>query len=210
MLKKDFKFLYAFDKLEDGKFGVPGEKVKYFGTSEKSEKKLRKNIDILFYTHDTDFAVKLHTTGSDEVFLYRTNDDKPFEQFYTDMNRKTNLYYTGSKQVRLGYFKAPDISLFKLKNFDELCGKPIQGTGFLIAQAIESIDFKMNNEGVKLKSEAAITTVESVFFGDKPVKDFYFNDKFVVFLKEKDKTTPYFALRAADVSLINKTGKQGT
>ena len=78
-----------------------------------------------------------------------------------------------------------------------------------ISQALETIDFKMDNEGVKLKSEAAIAVTMSSLMPErvKP-RDFNFDDTFVMFLQESDKIKPYFALRVDDVSLINKTGRK--
>ena len=39
------------------------------------------------------------------------------------------------------------------------------------------------------------------------IRKFYFNDKFVLFLIEKGKTVPYYAMRVSDVEALNKTGK---
>ena len=106
--------------------------------------------------------------------------------------------------------KVPDISLYAMKSFNELCNKRIKGTDLILDQALETIDFKMNNEGVKLKSEAVIATKMSMPIMPESVKPrkFYFDDTFVMFLQESGKTKPYFALRVKDVSLINKTGKK--
>ena len=96
-----------------------------------------------------------------------------------------------------------------MKSFDEVCNHHIKGTNFEISQAVETVDFKMNNEGVKLKSEALIMTKMTALMPteiSKPRK-FFFDDTFVMFLQEADKEQPYFALRVHDVSLINKTGR---
>ncbi len=84
MLKKDFKFLEAFDKLSDSMFG----KNFYFGINEDSKHKLYKNVNVLFYNSREDFAVKLFTKGKDEVILYRTNDDTTFDKYFADLNKK--------------------------------------------------------------------------------------------------------------------------
>ena len=60
----------------------------------------------------------------------------------------------------------------------------------------------MNNEGVKLKSEAAMTfgmTSAGPRAEDLP-RYFYFNDTFVLFIKEKKSSKPYFALRVHDIN----------
>ncbi len=106
-------------------------------------------------------------------------------------------------------FKVPNVSLYREKSFDEFTNRQIKGTDMMIDKAIETVDFKMNNEGVKLKSEAVIMTKLAAMLPDVTVKPrkFYFNDTFVLFLQEADKNKPYFALRVKDISLINKTGR---
>ena len=62
----------------------------------------------------------------------------------------------------------------------------------------------MNNTGVKLKSEAAITAMMTALAPPEEPRMFYFDDTFVVFLKEKGKEKPYFALRVYDINNFQK------
>ena len=74
-------------------------------------------------------------------------------------------------------------------------------TDFVIDKAIETVKFNMDNKGGQLKSEAAITMVGSSLSETKPEsRYFYFDDTFVIFLKEKNKNRPYFALRVNDIT----------
>ena len=76
------------------------------------------------------------------------------------------------------------------------------GTNLVINQAMESIKFDMNNKGVKLKSEAGLTAeVTSLLPPEELVpRLFYFDNTFVIFIKEKNKNKPYFALRVNDIT----------
>ena len=87
MLKKDFEFINAFDKLGNSAFNdVPAE---YFGINNDSNKQLLgRGGQVLFYNDPSDYAVKLLTTGCDEVFLYRNATNKPFNYIYSDMLKK--------------------------------------------------------------------------------------------------------------------------
>lgn len=211
MLKKDFKFLTAFDKLDIEKFARNKTKVQYFGINEKSDGILRQTVNVLFYNSSKDYAVAIRTEGKDVLYLYRTNDDKTFDKLYSDMFMKRAQFSGNSDFTKLDELKVPDINLYKEKSFAELCDKEIKGTkGMMIDQALETVDFKMNNEGVKLKSEAIIATKMSMPIVPERLKPrkLYFNDTFVMFLQENDKNKPYFALRVKDVSLINKTGRK--
>lgn len=206
MLKKDFRFTNAFDKLATGNFGNSQEKVKYFGINDNSNPKLYKNVSVLFYNDDNDFAVKLYTKGKDEVLLYRTNDDKTFDKYYAELNDKTAKYSGEKNFVKNDTLTIPDIKLYQETSFNELEGHQIVGTNMQIDKTIETVDFRMNNKGVKLKSEAAIM-LRCMSLAPREGRDFTFNNNFVLFLIEKNQNTPYYAMKVSDVAAINKTGK---
>lgn len=206
MLKKDFRFTNAFDKLATGNFGNSQEKVKYFGINDNSNQKLYKNVNVLFYNDDNDFAVKLYTKGKDEVLLYRTNDDKTFDKYYAELNDKTAKYNGDKNFVKNDTLTIPDIKLYQETSFNELEGHQIVGTNMQIDKTIETVDFRMNNKGVKLKSEAAIM-LRCMSLAPREGRDFTFNNNFVLFLIEKNQNTPYYAMKVSDVAAINKTGK---
>lgn len=207
MLKKDFKFLEAFDKLTPQNFGKNSKvAVDYFGINEDSDKKLYKNIEVMFYNSTEDFAVKLFTKDNDVVMLYRTNDDKTFDKYYSDMRRKSQFYFKNRKFTKDDRLKVPSINLYQKTSFPELEGHPIKGSDYIIGETIETIDFKMDNEGVKLKSEAAIIA-RCALLPPSRGRHFMFTNNFVLFLAEKGKRTPYYAMKISDVDAINKTGK---
>lgn len=208
MLKKDFKFLEAFDKLPPQAFGKNSKvAVGYFGINEDSDAKLYKNVEVMFYNSTEDFAVKLFTKDNDVVMLYRTNDDKTFDKYYSDMRRKSQFYFKNRKFTKEDRLKVPSINLYQKTSFPELEGHPIKGSDYIIGETIETIDFKMDNEGVKLKSEAAIIA-RCALLPPSRGRHFMFTDNFVLFLAEKGKRTPYYAMKISDVDTINKTGKK--
>lgn len=209
MLKKNFKFIKAFTKLDNEKFGSNKTKVQYFGINETSDADLDNTVSVLFYNSKNDFAVAIKPEGKDILFLYRTDDDETFDKYYSDMLNKKKEYYGSYKFAKKDELKVPFLDLYKEQDFNELTGKRIKGTDILINKALETVEFKMDNEGVKLKSEAIIATELAALMPqeNKPRK-FYFDDTFVMFLQEYDKDTPYFAMRVHDVALLNKTTKK--
>lgn len=212
MLKKDFKFEVPFDKLEEGRFGKFPTPVQYFGIDNNSKSELRDNVKILFYYNENDYGVQLKTKGQDIVYLYKTTADKNFEKLYRDMQIKTAAFVDDKSFGKKDKLRIPDINLYKLERYNELTGKQIQGKNMYISDAIQTLEFKMNNEGVKLKSEAAIATMRCSLepADEQKPRNFYFDDTFVLFLQENNKKQPYFALRVYDLALINKTGKPET
>ena len=75
------------------------------------------------------------------------------------------------------------------------------GTNIVINQAMETIKFEMNNKGVKIKSEGALVAEVTSLLPPEELRPrlFYFDDTFVIFIKEKNKKQPYFALRVNDI-----------
>ncbi|MBO8431483.1 hypothetical protein IAC76_08860 [Spirochaetes bacterium] len=209
MLKKDFKFIKAFSKLESDKFGSNRTKVEYFGINKDSEADLDNTLSVLFYNAKNDFAVVIRTEGKDLVYLYRTDDDKTFDKYYSDMMIKKAQYEGSYEFSSKDELKVPNLDLYKEQEFNQLTHKRIKGTNIEIDKALETVQFKMNNEGVKLKSEAIIAMKTCALFPqeNKPRK-FYFDDTFVMFLQEYDQQVPYFAMRVNDVETLNKTAKK--
>ena len=113
---------------------------------------------------------------------------KKLNEYFEDIKTKSDKYDGNKYFGPNDRFKVPEISLYQMTNFKEVEGKSIKGTDFRIDKTIETIDFKMNNEGVKLKSEAAMMMATSAAPGFRPqIRYFYFNKNFVLFLIEKEK-----------------------
>ena len=198
MLKKDFEFVNPFDKL--GVFNFRDKEAEFFGIDSKSDKVLDNGVKVLFYNNSEDFAVVLDTNSKDEVFLYKTHNTKTFNYIYSDMLKKANIYSGDSAFSDVDELRIPNLKFFEEKNFEELANKRVKGTNLIIEQALESVKFEMNNTGVKLKSEAALTAMTTALLPQEEPRLFYFDDTFVVFVKEKNKSKPYFALRVYDIS----------
>lgn len=201
MLKKDFEYIKAFDKLPEAEFKGSRGKVKYFGIDENSDDSLKDTVGVLFYNGDNDFAVSLTSKQGDTVFLYRTNDEKTLDKLYADMISKSDKYKGKKYLTKSDRFKAPFVEFKKERSFDELCNKPIKNSPFMISQALETIQFKMTESGVKLKSEAGMMVCLTCApgFREEP-RYFYFNDRYVIFLQEKSK--PYFGMKIEDVKAL--------
>ena len=200
MLKKDFEFLNEFEKLGKEPFGQ-GQEAEYFGIS-KNNKELSEGVEVLFYNSDNDFAVKLATKNQDEVYLYKNSSNKAFNYIWDDMWKK-NSYFNGITKFKDNdELKVPNVKFSEEKMFDEVTNKRIMGTNLVIDKAMETIKFDMNNKGVELKSEAAmaIATCSLPSPEERIPRLFYFDDTFVIFLKETGKKNPYFALRVHDIT----------
>ena len=115
------------------------------------------------------------------------------------MIKKQNAFTGDTNFRKADELKVPNLKFFEEKSFDEICGKRIKGTNLMIDQAMETVRFEMDNTGVKLKSEAAMTIMKMSLEPQLEPRFFNFDDTFVLFLKEKGKEKPYFALRVHNI-----------
>lgn len=206
MLKKDFKFKVPFDKLPQRTFGQNPTLIDYFGINEDSSRRLYKNVSVMFYNANNDFAVKLFTKSKDIVILYRTDDDTTFDNYFKNVNEKAEKYMGSRSFNGDDKLSVPDFNIDLETNFPDVEKHRIKGTNYEIDQTIETIKFKMDNHGVKLKSEAAIM-MKCLSLPVERGRNFSYNDNFVLFLIENGKKTPYYAMRVHDAETFNKTSK---
>lgn len=202
MLKKDFSFIYEFDVIGDFKFGQNPVLVSYFGIDTNSKASLRDNVEILFYNDLTDFALKLKTEVGDEVILWRTDLNLTFENYWSKLVENIQEYDGDTELFKTDRVRIPVVDLVQTVTFKELQGKLIKSD--MISEAIETVDFRMNNKGVKLKSEAVLASKK---IAPKRGTNYFFNDKFVLFMVEQGQQVPYFALRVSDIEKLNNTRK---
>lgn len=201
MLKKEFNYLERFPTLSNNIFGDSEEKVQYFGLEPDTKQTASKNVEVLFYNSKEDFAVKLKTQEGEEVYLYKTTGDgKSFEENYNEMISKKEKYTGETSWQENDILRIPFIKVNCEINYDELCGRWIKGSDYYIRQALQTVDFELNNYGGSVKSEALI---EALKMADTDTdREFIFDDTFLLFLKEEDKIEPYFALKVDDTSIL--------
>lgn len=199
-LIKEFEFITPFDKLGSFKFANYEDKVEYFGINNASEDEINKNVEILFYDVN-EFAVKLLTKENDEIILYKTNSNNSFSEIYDELIEKQNNY-EGSKVFSSNdELKIPYIHIDTIINYDELCGRFIKNTKKMyIANAFQNVIFNLNEMGGNLISESSIKS--EYILENENTKYFYFNNSFVIFMKEKDKKLPYFSLRVNNLDVL--------
>ena len=209
MLYRKFEFLNEFDTLENQKFGDKYDNIEYFGIDANTKDSLGTQIDVLYYNSEDDFAIIVNTKTDDEVIFCKSPEGTTFMEIYENMNKKTKTY-TGDKSFNdVDEFKAPKLALDEKREYTELQNKefktadPVYDTG-IIEQAIQTIKFSLDEKGGEIKSEAGISVKFDAVSVTPIVKDepryFYVDDTFTLFLREKDKSLPYFAGRIDDIT----------
>lgn len=130
-LSKKFEFLEEFDDLESMLYGNSGKKVRHFGITSESDKKLYKNVEIMFYEwkdKQLECAVKLKTKEDEEIILAKINNKENFDEIYNYILELENNYEESKEFREEDLLWIPYINLNFSINYDELCGKEIKNT----------------------------------------------------------------------------------
>ncbi len=201
MLYREFEFLKKFDSLKNDKFKNT-ENVKYFGIDSNTKDSVGSQIVVLYYTNKNDFAFYINTKSNDEVIFYKNPKGNNFQEIYENMKEKERIYKGSKSFSAIDELKIPYLDFNILREYTELENKPFEMENGLegeIMKAIQSISFSLNEKGGKIKSEAGTDMqVNSIIPDEK--REFYVDDTFAIFLKEKGKDVPYFASKINDIT----------
>lgn len=210
MLYRKFEFLNEFDKLEKGKFGKKHKDIEYFGIGKNTKDIAGKQIEVLYYNSKKDFAVIINTKTNDEVIFCKKPRGKTFKEIYENMNGLANKYNGNKKFKTMDELKVPNLTFNEKREYEELTNKKFKTADLyyktgVILQAIQSIKFALDEKGGEIKSEAIIDMMVIGSSADKKPKAekpryFYVDDTFVIFLREKGQSMPYFASRVENIN----------
>ena len=174
------------------------EKTKYFGIIHgRKRKELYDQVSPLFYNSDDDFALSLDSKGGKKVVLYRTDKSENFETTYQELLEKQSQF---KETIEVRDVAIPNLKLDLLNDF-QIEGEFLNrknGMPYQVAKAMQTLKFQLNNEGAKVKSEAAMEVKCTAIY--RPVvefRNFYFNDTFYLFILDND--NPIVALRVNDI-----------
>lgn len=203
MLYKDFKFKYKFEKLDNEKFkNIDG--IEYFGIKTSQSEDLRSQVEVLYYQDINNFAIKLLTTGKDEVILTRGIGGDNFLSVYENM-KKLSDKYDGSEEFGIhDQLKVPVLDFHNYETIDELKGVNLhtKKDTLEIKQIVRDTEFKLDANGGKVKDEVAVgATVTSL---NKNSRLFYLTSDFNLFLIEHNADLPYFAMNVNDITKFQK------
>lgn len=202
-LNKNLSFYKPFDNFENDynyTFGNGEKKIKYFGINNGSKEELNNNLEVLFYNEINDFSVKLKTNEGDEIILYRTDENKSFNEYYENIKEKEKNY-TGSKEFKEDdELLVPYVRVNGIIKYNELNKDIKNEQGLYIENVIQDVNFILNESGCNMTSKTTMTT-QYLSIGSRY---FAFKDKFIIFMKEKDSNMPYFSLKVDNDNILEE------
>ena len=158
------------------------------------------------YRSDTDFIVKLIPNNpDDDIILARV---KPLGTLHETvqhvMNRMSDENYECMNDGDT--LQVPKLSVKVMHSFSKLLGKHLLCPGFeqhFIAEALQFIDFRLDEKGAKLKSWARLTIALGASDALRP-KKLVFDAPFLIILKQQGSKHPYFALWIGNDTLLQR------
>lgn len=203
-LEKKYTFENEFETINNFNF-ITSENndinVKCFGISYNGNDNLLRNIENTYYIDYSNFGISLNTEENEELIFIMTDAiEEDFESLWQQYQENQQIYkceFTKKNTLAIPYIKIADCF-----NYDNLCNKYIKETdGEYISYAIQNIKFSLNEVGGELENEVLTTTAKMSAVDDMLVS-YSFHKPFVIFIKEKNKEEPYFALKIYDESFL--------
>ncbi|MDO9026697.1 MAG: hypothetical protein Q7U87_02320, partial [bacterium] len=172
-----------------------------------NQAELAKQVDVLYYTNDDDFALSLKSISvNDELILAKTKPTKNLASTITLINGKidqSNITPMKDREILM----IPYIDYDVEHSFKQFLNKLFLNdgwTGCYIDEAKQKIRFNLNESGALLKSEAIIDIKSGTHTISKKYREFVFNKPFLIMLRKKGSNLPYFAMWVGNTELLGK------
>jgi len=202
-LEKELHFGVPFGKLGAVKLG--DHSVPWFGfTPEQlNTEPLLQQVGIHHYQSETDFVIELFSKESEDQLLlvkFATPPKTLEEARQKSLQRvlKQPPFADGRDLLAV-----PNLSIEEMDHFSALEGCSVVGQTVILRKALQSIDFKMDEKGVKLRSESTLSFGCSMQKHIKP-RLLVLSPPFAVILKRKNATQPYFMAWIGNADLLKR------
>lgn len=223
-LEKSLPFDTKFEVFDEPLRFSDGAAVQAFGVEEN--RAAADQVVILDYRGPDDFIIKLQGSAeidaevefgaridrpriTDDIILAKiTPQATLLETIDAVLARAAGEVNEYEAELHDGeMLKIPKIELDILHRYSELIGKGLLNEGFetyFISEAVQAIEFKLDETGAEVKSEAVIKMAKGI------ARRFIFDKPFLLCLKEKEARYPYLALWIGDSEfLVEAQRRQG-
>ena len=192
--EKKFEELKDFSFCDDGQGYTPVEAFGLKTVKRDTEKKLRNQARVLYYSDDNDFTVSLRTLSQDYMVLAKTAPQSTLQETLSKV--RSNLWNDPDYLKNGETLQVPKLDFDLEHHYKELTGKIVcvdsKPTSYFVADAVQFIKFILNEEGAKLRSEAAMTLRKCAALRPPTIRHFVFNKPFLLYLAQGKDAPPYF------------------
>ena len=201
MLDKNLKFGHPFGKLGLWKLG--DRAVPWFGFTPDQENTgpLRKQVLVHHYAAKDDFVIELLSKESSEQLLLAKLPANPGTSARLSRDVLRQLQSSAPEAAFNDLLAVPNIIADESAVFSELEGRTVAGKDLFVRTAMQTVDFRMDEKGVKLHSEAEVSFGCSARARIKP-RLMILTPPFALILKRKNAPKPYFVAWFANTDLL--------
>jgi hypothetical protein len=207
-LNKNLKFKYVFESLElPIEFESNGQinQVKAFGIRRfawsEEHKNIAKQVSVVDYRDDDDFIIILTSElFEDEIILAKITPSSTLLKTIEAVEGRIKQGETIEMDER-DKLQIPKFNFDITHSYNELIGKFFKNKKFeeyYITEALQNIRFKLDEKGALLESESRIG---GQIISPRP-KYLIFDKPFLLIMKEKNGTYPYFAVWIDNAELM--------
>jgi len=202
-LQKNMEFAEPFGKL--GSWDVGGRSVPWFGFSpdQQGTAALHDQTRVHHYGAKNDFVVELLTTESGDQLILAKLPTAPKSTEEISNSILARLQATPPRAAGNDLLAVPNIVANELTTFPQLENHRVAGSQTFVRHALQSIDFRMDEKGVKLSSEAAVSFGCSRAESSIP-RLLVLSPPFALIMKRKDAPQPYFIAWFANGDLLRQ------
>lgn len=200
-LKKDLEFPQRFAKIGTWKLGM--RNVPWFGFTPEQRKTgpLRQQVRVHHYGTKDDFVIELLSKARGDQLILAKLPGPPKTPGEVSRNILKRLRADAPHADAADLLAAPNIVAEKSVEFSQLADRTVAGTDLVLRKALQTIDFRMDEKGVKLRSEAALS------FGCSGPQHVFprlmiLNPPFALVMKRKNAQQPYFVAWFANTDLL--------
>ncbi len=170
---------------------------------------IREQVEILYFSRDTEtgeataFAVDLSKdTQPYQIVLACLEPGDDLSGTFADLQNKITHYTGGNTLLTCDRLKVPEMFWNITHHFNELENKSFGNVGYEdyhIRTALQTIQFKLDRSGATLKSTVFVEVLAS------PPKLLIFDRPFLIYLKKRDATYPFFVMWVNNAELLSKS-----
>jgi hypothetical protein len=201
MLHKDLGFVKPFGKL--GNWELGGHKVPWFGfTPEQQETgPLRNQVRVHHYGAQNDFVIELLTKETGDQLMLAKLPTPPATPGAVSKRVLKRMQANAPEASPNDLLAVPNVVADETARFSQLEGRKVAGKDLVLRQALQSIEFRMDEKGVKLHSEASISFACSASAQVQP-RLMVLDPPFALVMKRKNAPQPYFVAWFANADLL--------
>ncbi len=207
VLYKNLKFPTEFEKLASPvSFAANGSStpvtafgIESFSHSKRLHERLSNQVAVFDYRNDNNFILSLTSEpDDDEIILAKVTPEKTLMATYRVMRQRIRSAKRSYMQEQ-ETLRIPKIDFDLTHSFQELENRRIMNKGWegwFIAKAVQDTRFKLDEKGAVLKSRSFLFAMkeEAPPPGNERPRNFIFDKPFLICLKQKNGSYPYFAL----------------